>query len=185
MTYRFILGLLVAVSLSGCGSGVSATKTAGDGSAGPAGTGSASTSIVLQGVPPGSVTVGGKYSFRPSVSSGNNVLTFAIEGQPSWATFDTTTGTLSGTPGRRDLGLSGLITILASDGVNAGKLGPFTIRVDTPTAAAASLTISGTPIASVLYGNAYSFTPAATDPSAAALTFSVKNTPSWANFNST
>jgi hypothetical protein len=182
MTYRFILALLVAVSLSGCGSGVSAMKTASGATSGAAGTGTASTQILLQGVPPSSVTVGAKYSFRPSVSSGNNGVTFAIEGQPSWTTFDTTTGTLSGTPATRDVGLSGLITIIASDGANTGALGPFTISVSA--SAAAGLTISGTPIASVVNGSAYSFTPATTDPSGVALTFSVKNAPSWATFNS-
>jgi len=184
MTYRIILGLLVAVSLSGCGSGVSAIKTASGATTGAAGTGTASTQILLQGVPPSSVTVGGKYSFRPSVSSGNNVVTFAIEGQPSWTTFDATTGTLSGTPTTRNVGLSGLITIIASDGVSTGALGPFRISVSASGSAPAGLTISGAPIASVVNGNAYSFTPATTDPSGAALTFSVKSAPSWATFNS-
>ena len=185
MTYRFILGLLVAVSLSGCFDNGSATKTASGATSAPAGRGAGSTQILLlQGVPPSSVSVGGKYSFRPSVSSGSHVVTFAIADQPSWATFDTTTGTLSGTPATRDMGLSGLITITASDGVKTGALAPFTIRVTAPATASAGPTISGKPLASVVYGNAYSFTPATTDPSGAALTFSVKNTPSWATFNS-
>ena len=44
-------------------------------------------------------------------------------------------------------------------------------------------TISGTPLTSVLGGNAYSFTPTTTDPSGAALTFDAKNVPGWATFN--
>src|ERR1700676_802582 len=130
MTYRFILGLLVAVTLSGCSGSGSATKTASGATSAPTGRGSESTQILLlQGAPPSGVTVGGKYSFRPSVSSGSNVVTFAIKGQPSWTSFDTTTGTVSGTPATPDVGLSGLITISASDGVKTGALAPFTIRV--------------------------------------------------------
>jgi hypothetical protein len=50
-------------------------------------------------------------------------------------------------------------------------------------AAPAGPTISGTPLTSVVFGNAYSFTPSNTDPSGAALTFNVKNAPTWATFN--
>jgi hypothetical protein len=44
-------------------------------------------------------------------------------------------------------------------------------------------TISGSPLTSVLAGNAYSFTPNASDADGNSLTFSVSNLPSWANFN--
>ena len=205
MARHIILGLLVAASLSGCfddSSGSPTVASAASTSAwaasavaraastvasrtttkAGAGAGTGSRQIVLQGVPPSSVTVGGKYSFQPSVS-GNKAVTFAIQGQPSWTTFDTTTGTLSGTPATRDVGLSGNITIIASHGANTGSLGPFTIRVNAPASAPAGPTISGTPLTSVVNGNAYSFTPTTTDPSGAALTFSVKNAPGWATFN--
>jgi hypothetical protein len=45
-------------------------------------------------------------------------------------------------------------------------------------------TISGTPPTSVAVGNAYSFVPTTSNPSGAALTFNVKNAPSWAMLNS-
>ena len=172
MTNRFILGLLLAASLAGCSGGGSSTGSSSVSSPGsvtgtvtPAGTGTASTQILLQGVPPSSVTVGGPYSFTPSVSSGSNVVTFSIEGQPSWTAFDTTTGRLSGTPATGNLGLSGPITIVASDGANTASLGPFTILVNPAASASASPTISGAPLTSVVIGRAYSFTPATTDPS--------------------
>ena len=44
-------------------------------------------------------------------------------------------------------------------------------------------TISGSPLASTLYGRQYSFTPAATDPDGDALTFSISQVPSWATFD--
>lgn len=187
MTYRFILGLLVAASVCGCSggssSGGSTSTLVGTSTASAVGTGTIGTAIVLKGAPPGSATVGAKYSFRPSVSSGGNAVVFSIAGMPSWAAFDTSTGTLSGTPATGDVGLSAPITITASDGVNTGTLAPFMIRVDATAGASAGPTISGAPMASVLSGHAYSFTPATTDPRGAALAFSIKNTPGWATFN--
>lgn len=44
--------------------------------------------------------------------------------------------------------------------------------------------ISGTPGTAVLISNAYSFVPDASDPEGDALTFSVQNKPSWAQFSS-
>jgi hypothetical protein len=52
----------------------------------------------------------------------------------------------------------------------------------TPPAAAAP-TIAGTPASQVTAGQAYSFTPAVTDPSGGALSFSIQNMPSWATFS--
>jgi uncharacterized repeat protein (TIGR02543 family) len=45
------------------------------------------------------------------------------------------------------------------------------------------LTISGSPATSVVVGSAYSFTPTVSNPSGAALTFSVQSAPHWAAFN--
>ncbi len=44
--------------------------------------------------------------------------------------------------------------------------------------------ISGSPMVSVVAGYGYSFTPSATDPEGAALTFAITAMPTWANFNS-
>jgi len=44
-------------------------------------------------------------------------------------------------------------------------------------------TISGTPPSSVVAGQLYSFTPTAADADGDALTFSIQNKPSWANFS--
>ena len=45
------------------------------------------------------------------------------------------------------------------------------------------VTISGTPATSVTAGQAYSFTPSATDSEARALAFAIANKPSWATFS--
>lgn len=191
---RFVVGLLLAASLSACsGGGGSSTASPSVGATGsvtgtvtPASTGTASALIILQGVPPSDVTVGSEYSFTPTLTANTNVVTFTITGQPSWATFDATTGALSGKPTAANVGLSESISIVASDGTNTATVGPFTIRVNAAPATAAappaSPTISGTPVASVTVGSPYSFTPSTTDPGAA-LTFSIKNPPVWASFN--
>jgi len=44
-------------------------------------------------------------------------------------------------------------------------------------------TINGTPTTQVTAGQAYSFTPTASDPSAGTLSFSIQNMPSWASFS--
>ena len=188
MVYRFILGLLVAASLYGC-SGSSVSTIAGTASAAATATadsGTASNQIVFEGVPSSSATVGAKYSFLPTVSSSSGVVTFAIEGQPTWATFDTTTGALSGTPTTADVGLSADITILATDGSASGTLGPFTIRVSAETQSpAAPPVIGGTPATTVAAGQSYTFQPSASDVAGKALTFSISNCPIWATFSTT
>lgn len=45
-------------------------------------------------------------------------------------------------------------------------------------------TISGTPPTQVTVGQAYDFTPQASDPEGATLTFSISNKPAWATFSS-
>ena len=44
-------------------------------------------------------------------------------------------------------------------------------------------TISGTPTSAVKIGDTWSFAPSASDPNGDSLTFVVKNSPAWANFN--
>jgi hypothetical protein len=186
MAYRFILGLLVAVTLSGCFDGTSATDAASGAVTASADTGTSSTEILFQGVPPSSVTAGANYSYRPSVTSSTGSVTFAIEGQPAWATFDTSTGTLSGTPVAANVGLSGDITIIASNGATTGTVGPFTIRVNAETGAPAqSVTpvIGGVPATAATAGQSYVFQPIASDAAGRALAFAITNRPSWATFS--
>ena len=53
----------------------------------------------ISGSPATSVTAGQAYNFQPTASDPDgNTLTFSIQNKPSWATFTTSTGRLSGTP---------------------------------------------------------------------------------------
>jgi len=137
----------------------------------------------IWGVPATSVTSGQTYSFRPSASDpDSDPITFAVQSLPGWATFDTATGTLSGTPTWQQAGTYPNIVISASDGRASASLAPFTVTV---TAANTPPQISGRPADSVTVGQAYSFTPTASDPEGQRLTFSIANRPAWASFDST
>jgi len=136
----------------------------------------------ISGTPPTSVAAGAAYSFTPVANDpdGNNIR-FSIQNRPSWATFDETTGRLSGTPGVA--GTHSNIRITVTDGDLSATLPAFSINVTGATNRAP--TISGTPTTSVSTGTAYSFRPTASDPDGNTLTYSIANRPSWATFNAT
>ncbi|MDS0260263.1 tandem-95 repeat protein [Haloarcula sp. S1CR25-12] len=124
------------------------------------------------------------YSFTPTavdVDAGDAV-TFTITNRPPWATFDTATGEIAGTPTNDDVGAYGGIEITATD--TAGEtatLGPFGIDVtntnDPPS-------IDNTPSATVAEDSVYSYTPAVSDADAGdTTTFTIVNQPSWATFD--
>ena len=138
----------------------------------------------IGGNPATSVNVGSQYSFTPSASDpGGNALTFSIQNQPSWANFNSNTGRLFGSPAAGDVGSYANILISVSDGSQSASLPAFTITVSQSSGSSGPPTISGNPATSVNVGSQYSFTPSASDPGGNALTFSIQNQPSWANFD--
>jgi len=138
----------------------------------------------ITGTPPTSATAGVAYSFRPSASDPDgDSLTFSIENRPSWASFSTSSGRLSGTPGTNDAGTYGNIRITVSDGKTSASLGPFSITVTASEPENRPPTISGTPSTTIVQGTAYSFRPTASDPDGDILTFKIANRPAWASFD--
>jgi hypothetical protein len=136
---------------------------------------------VISGNGTASVTVGQAYSFTPTASDPDgNLLTFGISGKPSWATFNTTTGRLSGTPAAANVGTS-TVTIAVSDGSLSAAI-TFTITV---VAANRAPTISGTAPTAATVGQVYSFAPTASDPDGNTLTFSITGKPAWLSFSTT
>ena len=136
----------------------------------------------------GALLVGQAYTFTPAASDPDgDGLTFAVTGKPAWAAFDAATGRLSGTPGANDVGTSN-VTISVSDGSLQASIG-FAIVVSTtpppPPPANRAPTIAGNGAATVTTGQAYSFTPTASDPDGNALTFAISGRPSWATFSTT
>jgi hypothetical protein len=137
----------------------------------------------ITGTPATSVTVGNAYNFQPvGADPDGNTLTYSIQGKPTWATFSATTGRLSGTPAAANVGSSN-VTISVSDGTLSASLPTFTLAV--VAAANRPPVITGTPLGTATVGQLYSFTPTASDPEGATLTFAITNKPGWITFNTT
>jgi hypothetical protein len=134
----------------------------------------AQTPLTISGTPDATVEAGKDYLFQPT-STGASV--FSIVNKPSWATFSTTTGSLSGKP--TFAATHSNVIILARDSAGAAvSLPGFSIVV---TAVPLPLTISGTPATTVVAGTAYAFQPTATG----ATKFAILNKPAWAAFSTT
>ncbi|NQZ10759.1 MAG: FG-GAP repeat protein [Algicola sp.] len=81
------------------------------------------------------------YDFLPSALDTDNgdILTFSITNKPGWATFESTTGQLSGTPGIDDVGITTGIVITVSDSILTASLPSFDLTVsNTPAITAAT-----------------------------------------------
>lgn len=138
----------------------------------------------ITGSPSTSVDAGAAYSFTPTANDPDrDPLSFTIQNQPAWATFDRLTGRLSGTPTSAQVGTYAGIAISVSDTRASATLAAFSITVNTP--ANDPPTISGTPPTSVNANAAYNFQPAASDPDGDTLRFIITNAPAWATFNTT
>lgn len=134
----------------------------------------------ISGTPSTSILGWHTYDFTPTAKGPSGyTLRFSISGKPSWATFSTGTGTLSGIPETANVGSATTIVISVSDGAASASLAPFNLKVlpnITPT-------ISGTPPKTASVGARYSFTPKASEPDGDPLSFSIKNKPTWASFS--
>ena len=98
----------------------------------------------ISGSPTTSVTAGQAYAFQPTASDPDGqTLTFSIVNRPTWATFNTATGRLSGTPTAAQVGTYSGIVISVTDGVSSVSLPAFSITV--ATVQLGSATLSWTP----------------------------------------
>jgi hypothetical protein len=101
------------------------------------------TAPEINGSPATAVTVGNNYVFQPSASDADrDPLTFTINGRPSWASFDNSTGRLSGTPG--SAGTFNNIRISVSDGQSTDALPSFSITVNDAAPQTGSVSLSWT-----------------------------------------
>jgi hypothetical protein len=134
---RAILLAAALALLAGCGSGGLSAGTSGA-------TASVKSAPSLSGSAPTTATVGQTYSFAPQVIGGTGTLTFSIQNKPSWATFNASTGTLSGTPQAGNVGTYFNIVISVSDGAGSGSLPSFSITVAQSGSGAGNATVSWT-----------------------------------------
>ncbi|WP_196386237.1 Ig-like domain-containing protein [Vibrio cidicii] len=137
---------------------------------------------VISGSPATQVDEDSAYQFVPQASDNDpaDTLTYSIANKPSWATFDTATGALSGTPSNSDVGTHAGIVISVSDGRVSASLPAFAITVNNVNDAPV---ISGSPATQVNEDSAYLFTPQVSDVDSQAFTFSITNKPAWASFD--
>jgi hypothetical protein len=161
--------LVAGLLLTACGNGVGVSPAGAIASTTPAAPGAApapppaapappppaapapppTATVKLTGTPATSVTAGQNYLFQPTVSQGGGVVTFKIQGQPTWAAFDPDTGVLTGKPATANEGTTASITITGTNGSTSSSIGPFAIVVKAPAAipgtGAGSATLSWTP----------------------------------------
>jgi hypothetical protein len=84
----------------------------------------------ISGTPVTAAQVDRPYAFGPTAADADgDSLTFTIQGKPSWATFDSSTGTLYGTPTTTSAGTYSGIIISVSDGQATATLTAFAITV--------------------------------------------------------
>jgi hypothetical protein len=145
-SFGFRSALLVCSSvfalLSGCGMGDDESPTGSPAAAAAVGT--SVPTISLSGTPPTSVVAGNLYVFQPTVSTTGGTATFSASGLPSWAGLNPSTGEISGTPTSSNVGVTGDITISASDGSATTSLAPFKVDVTAASAATGSASLSWT-----------------------------------------
>jgi hypothetical protein len=75
--------------------------------------------------------VGGSFDYLPATKDPeNDTLRFTAVNLPPWASIDTSTGRIHGTPGPTDEGLYESISITVADGTHKVVTGPFSITVN-------------------------------------------------------
>lgn len=127
LSRRATVVVLAASLLAACGGDDGDTQAVGEQTPPPV---SGNAAPIIQGQATTSVLAGQNYSFQPAASDPDgDALTFSIANLPSWASFDTATGRLTGSPTSADIATYSNITIAVSDGSVSASLSPFSIVV--------------------------------------------------------
>jgi len=142
---------------------------------------------IIAGTPATTLSAGSPYSFTPTAADPDgDPIVFRATNVPAWATFNTTTGSLTGTPAEANVGMTDMITIEVTDSRSVAQLPAFRIQVSsnatTPPPANVAPTIVGTPATTATVGQSYSFMPVGNDANGDPLTYSIQNAPSWLTF---
>jgi hypothetical protein len=122
-----LVAFTVAALLGGC---LSDEVTPSDSGQAPDPGGSTNSAPTISGNPPTAIRVGDVYSFTPQASDPDgDALTFSIQNKPLWASFDGSTGEVSGTPTLGDIGSYANIAVSVSDGELVASTSGFAIEV--------------------------------------------------------
>lgn len=137
--HRAALVLLTAFLLTACGGGgdsappTSSVEEPSDPqtpSAPPGNPGEGNQAPQISGSAPTTAVVGQSYVFQPQASDPDgDKLSFTISNKPAWASFDSSSGQLSGTPTAAHVGQYANIEIAVTDGKVVTPLPRFTITV--------------------------------------------------------
>ena len=134
-----LISYLSAV-LSGCGGGDGDSASASTPSSSttppavtPAPSSTSNKAPAISGNAVTAIAANSSYSFTPIASDADgDTLVFQIRNKPTWATFDTLTGKLSGTPAIAHAGDYPNIAITVDDGTTSAALSAFSITVTAP-----------------------------------------------------
>ncbi len=142
---------------------------------------------IIAGTPITTLSAGSPYTFTPTAADPDgDPITFRASNVPGWASFSTSTGSLTGTPTEANVGMSEMITIEVTDSRAVTQLPAFRIQVTsnatTPPPANVAPTIVGTPGNSAIVGQAYTFAPVGADANGDTLTYTIQNRPTWLTF---
>ena len=143
---RVVVVALASTIAIGCNSdsstssSVSATQPASGSTPSTNTTVRTNSSPTISGTPPAVVLVGNTYIFQPMGRDANgDTLTYSVKNLPSWASFDATTGLISGTPGAMQVGTYTNVQVTVTDGLASVSLDPFSIAVTQTAMGAATL----------------------------------------------
>ena len=132
---------------------------------------------VIWGTPITSALSSNWYDFRPGGSDPDgNPIWFTIANKPSWASFDSRNGRLTGLP---PAGTWYNVKIGVTDGYLSASLPAFNIYIKQNTAPI----VAGSPPTTVAVGSKYDFIPSATNKDGDRIWYTIVNKPSWAWFN--
>jgi hypothetical protein len=174
---QVVLLAIMTLTLAACGGGEDSATAPGGNNLPP----------IIAGTPVTTLAAGSFYSFTPAAGDPDgDPLTFSATNVPTWATFNASTGALTGTPAEANVGMTGMITIEVSDSKAVAQLPAFQIQVSsnatTPPPGNVAPTIVGTPATTATVGQVYTFAPVGSDANNDTLTFSIQNKPSWLTF---
>ncbi len=147
----------------------------------------------ISGTPALTVNEDTLYTFTPTAIDPDmgDMLTYAIANKPTWATFDSATGTLSGTPTNSAVGTTSDIHISVSDqGGEIDTLLPFNLTVinvnDAPTlvnAIADKVTTAGSPLTFTIPTNTFADVDAGDKLTLSATIANGSPLPAWLTFD--
>jgi hypothetical protein len=104
------------------------------------------TTLALTGTAASSVTAGNAFSFAPTLSGASGAVGYSIQNKPVWATFNTATGSLTGTPSAANVGTYANIVINATDAAGGtAALAAFSVTVAQVGSSGGTATLSWNP----------------------------------------